>query len=459
MFAIKYTLRINLVIVLFHASCLAQQRQPNFIFIFTDDQQYNAFGASGNNVILTPALDKLSGKGLLFKNANVVFSLCSPSRAAALTGRYGSANGVLELGSGLNEGEKTLANYLKEKGYQTSMFGKWHLDQTPEELGFNKTVYFNANGTYYGRKIYDEDSVVYPKIHCDSYCGMKAVETLRDYASGEKPFFMFFCTQTPHMDHRHTWPAMDSTKEKYQLDRIPVPANHLDDLAGKPGYLHTVRNRAQAAKYGYPDSLAIQSHTLDYYAVLTEMDQVIGALLDEFYRLALDENTYIIFMSDNGWMLGDHGFTSKVLPYRPSTHVPMIITGPEINPGISEAMVLNIDVLPTVLDLAHINIPANVHGKSLQRLLFRAREDVREWFVYEGLGTYGGTKPNLTVISKEYRYIQTYKNEKLDSILFHELYNQQNDPDEMENLADNPAFESYVKKFAEFIENHQKSMH
>ena len=377
---------LTIAITLSNADCEAQ-KQPNFLFIYTDDQQYNALRASGNYAIQTPALDRLSDKGLLFRNANVVFSLCSPSRAAALTGRYGSANGVLELGSGLNDGEKTIADYLKEKGYHTSLFGKWHLNQAPAKLGFDQSVYFNANGTYYGRKIFDQDSVVYPETHCDSYCGKKAIEALRAYVAGKKPFFMFFCTQTPHMDHRHTWPAKDSTRENYKLDKMPVPGNHLDDLTGKPGYLRTVRNRTQAARYGYPDSLAIQSHTLDYYAVVTEMDHVIGTLLKEVDRLALDKNTYIVFMSDNGWMLGDHGFTSKVLPYRPSTHVPMIIAGPGIEAGVSKALALNIDILPTILDLAHIKNPPDIHGKSLKGVLSKKRKDVRDWFVYEGLGT------------------------------------------------------------------------
>lgn len=456
---IKYTRWIGVVIMamFYRADCTAQE-QPNFIFIFTDDQQYNALGASGNNVVLTPVLDKLSDKGLRFTNANVVFSLCSPSRAAALTGRYGSANGVLELGSGLNNGEKTVTSYLKEQGYETSLFGKWHLDQTPTALGFNRAVYFNANGTYYGRKIFDGDSVIYPEIHCDSYCGKKAVKTLREYAANEKPFFMFFCTQTPHMDHRHTWPAKDSTKERYQLERIPVPANRLDNLAGKPEYLHTVRNRTQAAKYGYPDSLAIQSHTLDYYAVITEMDDVIGNLLKEVDQLALAKNTYIIFMSDNGWMLGDHGFTSKVLPYRPSTHVPMVIAGPGINPGVSDAIVLNIDVLPTILDLANVSIPSNIHGKSLKKILLQGVGDVREWFIYEGLGTYGGAKPNLTAINKEFRYIETYEDEKLDTVIYQELYNQRDDPDEMENLVDDRLLKKQKEALAKSIKMHRETL-
>ena len=433
-------------------------QSPNFLFILTDDQQYHALQALGNDKIQTPSLDKLAEQSLQFTNAHVVFSLCSPSRAAILTGRYGSANGVLELGSELNKGEKTIAQYLKQAGYQTRMYGKWHLKQKPEELGFDESVWFYANGTYYGRKITDHGAEVKPKIHCDAYCSEKAMEGMEEMAKQKAPFFLFFNTQTPHMDHRHSWPAKEKTKALYNQAEMPIPANRLDALSNKPAYLKTVRNRTQAQKYGYPDPEAIQKHTLEYYAVITEMDDFIGNLLNKVEELGLSKNTYIIFLSDNGWMIGDHGFTSKVLPYQPSTHIPMLIAGPGISAGHTEAIGLNIDMMPTILDLAGISIPENVHGKSLKKVLFGKKDKIRKRFVYEGLGVYGGAQPNLTVIDGQYRYIVTYEDAKLEKVLFRELYHQQEDVWEVNNLLAEGTGFKFPRALDKAIQRHQRKI-
>ncbi|WP_162339904.1 sulfatase-like hydrolase/transferase [Cyclobacterium salsum] len=317
--------------------------KPNFIFIYSDDQRYDALGANGNPVIITPELDLLARQGIQFTNANVVFALCSPSRAAFLTGRYGSSNGVLELGSDLKQGEKTIAQYLKEEGYLTGMSGKWHIGKKPSETGFDFSVFFTGNGDYYNRLIYDEGKAITPEIHCDQYCASRSVDFLKDAVASDKPFFLFHNTQLPHMNGALIWDAKEKTKAQYRLENMPVANSRLDDLVDKPEYLRTVRNLTQARSYGYPNADSIKSHTRDYYAVITEMDHFLSELFESIETLGLRDNTYIFFMSDNGWMLGEHGFTSKVLPYRPSTHVPFFVLGPELAPGVNQELVLNID--------------------------------------------------------------------------------------------------------------------
>jgi arylsulfatase A-like enzyme len=230
----------------------------------TDDQRYDAAGFSDNDIIRTPALDKFASQAMHFINANVVFSLCSPSRAAILTGRYGSANGVLELNSRLRDDEKTIAEYLQHEGYATGISGKWHLPTAPNLHGFDFFSYFYANGTYYDRTIIDQGDTIHPEEHCDLFCVNRSVDFISEQQALRKPFFLFHCTQTPHMDHRLTWPARDETKSMYRVTEMPVPSNHIDDLKDKPKHLETVRNRTQAMKYGYPDSSAIQEHTRDY---------------------------------------------------------------------------------------------------------------------------------------------------------------------------------------------------
>lgn len=433
-------------------------RLPNFVIIYTDDQRFDALGTNGNDVILTPHLDRLGQNGLVFTNAHVVFSLCSPSRAALLTGRYGSANGVLELGSGLNNGEKTIAQFLKQAGYQTAMSGKWHLKQSPKQLGFDFGVYFQGNGTYYQRLINDQGKNIKPEAHCDFYCADRSVDFLKEAAEAEAPFFLFHNTQLPHMNGKHEWDAKAKTKAKYRAEDMPVAENRLDDLSTKPGYLKEVRNLTQAAKYGYPEKQAIQKHSLDYYSVTSEMDDALGKVFNALDDLELWQNTYVIYMSDNGWMLGEHGFTSKVLPYEASTHVPMVVVGPSVEKGASHALVSNIDVLPTVLELAGVAVPTNIHGRSLVPIIKKEQAEIREGLVYEGLGGYGGAKPNLSAFLDSYRLIVTYEDDKLKNETFTELYDLKEDAWEMKNLIGDSNYDGVRNKLTATIENHIKTI-
>ncbi len=435
-----------------------QKNPPNFILIYTDDQRQDAAGFNQNDVIITPALDRMAEQGVRFSNANVVFSLCSPSRAALLTGRYGSANGVLNLGSRLNENEISLAKYLKDIGYHTAVSGKWHLGQTPEKLGFDFHVIFHGNGTYYGREIHDMGKKLKTKQHCDEYCVDRSIDFLKEAIDSDRPFFLFQNTQLPHMNGVLKWDAKPETLKKYKEEDMPIAGSNRDDLSGKPAYLKSVRNLKQAKKYGYPDEKAIQKHTKEYYAVITEMDDALGRLFDLIQDENLLENTYVFFMSDNGWMLGEHGFTSKVLPYRPSYSVPMFVLGPGLEEGTNDNLVLNIDILPTILELAQVDIPKNIHGRSFAGLLKGESVTLREAFVYEGLGNYGGTKPNLTVITNKYRYIVTYEDASLEKINYRELYHQVNDPEEMNNLIYEEDMKELVSEFDQYIKEHKQDI-
>lgn len=436
-----------------------KETRPNFIVIYTDDMQYDGVGYTGNELIRTPSIDALASESMKFTNANVAFALCSPSRAAMLTGRYNSANGVLQLSSKLNEGEVSVASLLKEVGYTTAITGKWHIHQAPQHLGFDFYSYMYSNGTYYGRKYYEKGDTLYPEIHCDKYAANRAIDFLKEQANKDNPFFLYYCAQTPHMNGKLVWDAKEETKATYDYKEMPVPANHLDDLKGKPEYLKRVRNRKQARKYGYPDSTAIQKHTLDYYSVITELDDFIGTMLKEAEELGVLENTYIFFMSDNGWMVGDHGFTSKVLPYRPSSHVPFFVTGPDVKrKKENKTMVSNIDIAPTMLDFAGLETPEYMHGKSLKGTLTKKGESVRDVFVYEGLGSYGGSKPNLAAITEDYRLIVTYKDKSMQEVAFYELYNQKDDVWEMKNLALDSKTHPAMAELLEAIEQHKREV-
>ena len=184
------------------------------------------------------------------------------------------------------------------------------------------------------------------------------------------------------------------------------------------------------------------------------MDDALGRLFKTIEDLGLENNSYIFFMSDNGWMLGEHGFTSKVLPYQPSSFVPFFVVGPDIKSGSDNNLVLNIDMAPTILELAGIESSSTIHGKSIAGILSGEKQTIRDAFVYEGLGDYGGALPNLTVVSKEYKYIVTYKDESLKKVIFRELYDQQNDADEMDNLIKKASCKKVIKDLQRLIDRH-----
>ncbi len=433
-------------------------RQPNLIVILTDDQRFDALGANGNPHIHTPTLDRLLRSGVRFTDAHVVMSLCSPSRAAILTGRYGSANGVTGLGDGLHPGEQTFVQLLKEAGYRTAMVGKWHIEQSPQELGFDFSCTFRANGTYFGRKVTDNGVTVTPAEHVDAYCVARSRAFLDRCMRYDEPFVLFHATQLPHMDHRHQWPSQPQTRARYVNGSMPLPDTWQDDLAGKPPTLAGSRNRTQAQTYGYDQVENLQAHIGDYYAVVTDMDAMLGRLFQTLDRLRLWDNTWVIFLSDNGWLLGEHGMTSKVLPYDPSARVPMAIVGPGLQPRTEDALVLNIDVAPTLLNLAGVTVPEPLHGRSLVPLLYSPYTRWRDRFVYECVDGYGGTRPLLGVISKQWKLLHTW-NEKFgvgrSEPNFVELYHRLEDPQEGHNVALAPHRQDVRQALAESIVQHR----
>lgn len=434
------------------ASVLAAEK-PNIVILFTDDQQFDCYGANGCSNVQTPALDRLAERGVRFTHAHAALSLCSPSRAAVLTGRYGSANGVQRLGAKLREGEISFAQDLKHSGYTTLFSGKWHLKNTPKDLGFDRVCSFKGNGTYFGRKVNDEGRELKPAEHVDLYCARKSVEMIKHAAQQDKPFVLFHCTQLPHMDNKHSWPAAKKFNDLYAVDDMPLPANWNDSLKDKPDYLKQVRNRSQAKVYGYDQPKNIRQHAKDYYAVVTEMDSFLGLVLKALKENGVEDNTYVIYMSDNGWMLGDHGMTSKVLPFTASTRVPLVITGPGLEQGVCATPALNLDLTATLYDIAAAQPTAQLHGRSL--LSIASGEDPKRTIIHECLGGYGGNDPFLAAINGRWLYIQTLAETDHDRITFEELYDKDEDPAEMTNLLTSEDHLAVLKSLQAEIEQHR----
>ncbi len=417
-------------------------KRPNIIVIYTDDQRYDAVGYTSHGLVKTPNLDKVANRGMRFNQAYVTLSICSPSRAACLTGRYGSANGVMRVGSAeMKEGEKTFAHSLKDAGYRTGFVGKWHLKQTPLECGFDYHTYFISNGTYYGRTVIEDGKQKSIDGFIEDYNVDQSISFIRESVPSKQPFLLYHCTQLPHMNHEFDWDVRAETLSYYSKQDIPVPETWQDDLSGKPPYLKEGRNRQQALKYGYDQKEAIQTHFRKYYASITEMDESLGRLFDEIEEQGLWDNTYLLFMGDNGWMMGEHGMTSKVLPYEPSIHVPMFMCGPSIPVRSESRFALNVDIAPTVLEWAGLDVPGNMHGCSLNGLI-RETDTVewREHFLYEALESQLGSWPLLAIRTDRWKLIQTFDIKESSKLVYEELYDLKHDPTEMNNLARKPMY-------------------
>jgi len=427
--------------------------RPNIVFIFTDDQRFDAIGVV-DEAMITPNLDRLAARGTRFANAFVTLSICSPSRAAVMTGQYGSVNGVTTLDRRIADASPLLPKLLHDAGYRTGMFGKWHLGNKPAEIGFNEANYFHSNGAFYSRKAIVEGASVTVPGYIDDAVADWSVAFIKRAHADRLPFFLWHCTQVPHMDHTFDWPAQQHYLDLYDIAKMPLPLTWQDDLSGKPPYLKMARSRTRALEYGYDDPARIRRHIQRYRAATTQMDATLGRLIDTVDELGVSDNTWFLFMGDNGWLIGEHGFTSKVLAYEESIRVPMILAGPRTRPGVDERLALNIDLAATILDIAGIDVPDAMHGRSL----LTPTNDWREAFVYEAPTPVLGTHPVIAVRDSRWKLIRTYDPDTPLRVAFTELYDLQNDPNEMRNLADEPEHADRITRMAERIALHDRTI-
>jgi len=412
-------------------------RRPNFVFILTDDQRHDAVGYSGNQLVRTPHLNDLAQRGMKFSNAFVVLSICCPSRAACLTGRYGSSNGVTHVSGSarLHDGERTFAHYLKDAGYATAMVGKWHLANSPQACGFDFVTHFVSNGPQWDRQVNEHGQKKTAHGFIEDYNADQAIAFLDRMKDQDEPFVLFLCTQLAHMDHNFDWKPKAETLARYADVDIPVPRTWRDDLTGKPPYLKQGRNRNQALRYGYDKAENIREHLRRYYAAITDMDAALGRVIEAVKANGREDDTYYLFMGDNGWFMGEHGFTSKVLPYEESIRVPMFAAGPGIEAGTNEDLVLNVDWTPTMMELAGLVTPSSMHGQSLVPLLQGRKTTWRKSFLYEAPVPCLGSRPLLAVRTDRWKLIRTFETQACAKVMFEELYDLKNDPEEMQNLA------------------------
>ena len=216
--------QILALFLLIATSRIVQADQPNIVFILTDDHRSDCLTAAGNELARTPNLDRIAAGGTRFTNAFVTLAICSPSRAACLTGQYGSTNGVTSVGNvALANPQHTFAHALRQAGYATGVTGKWHLKTRPEEAGFDFSSICWSNGTWYDRLFeIDGEKKTMPGF-VDDVAVDESLRFIQQASEEQKPFVLWLNTQVPHMDHRHTWPAQDEFLENYAVEKMPLP--------------------------------------------------------------------------------------------------------------------------------------------------------------------------------------------------------------------------------------------
>jgi len=417
-----------------------EKERPNVIFFMTDDQRWDGMSCTGNPFIETPNMDRLAYEGAIFTNAFVTNSLCGPSRATCLTGKYSHNTGVKVNSGTLPTSQKTFLERARDQGYLAGFVGKWHNKNFGRDRELDYYFGFRGQGKYHDPVIQENNGEehVYEGWIEDILAG-KSIEFIRRAARKVKPFMLCHWFKTPHQ----TCEPADRHKEFFANKIYPKPKTFYTDYEGKPKAVKEADLRIGGnAPFSYAKDW--NEMVRNIYRVLIGVDENLGRILDTLDELGLTENTLVIFTSDNGYFLGEHGFFDKRLMYEPSLRLPLLIRYPKkIKPGtVIDEFALNIDFAPTIMDYAGIPIPKDVDGRSLAPLLEGQPVKWRKDFLYEYYEYPRGHKvrPHNGVRTRRWKYIQYY-----DFPRQYELYDLENDPEEENNLINDPRYADIVE--------------
>jgi N-acetylglucosamine-6-sulfatase len=404
----------------------------NIVFILTDDQRFDALGLL-NPFFETPHLDALARDGILFENAFVTTSLCSPSRASILSGQWAHRHGVLDNNTPLDPATPTFPRALQQAGYETAFVGKWHMggDTDQPRPGFDHWISFRGQGVYINQQFNVNGEHVNTKGHNADRVTDFAVEYLR--RPHEKPFLLYVSHKAVHADfvpaERHAGSYADRS-----YPRPATMADTVENYAGKPAWVRAQRNSWHGVDGMYNHTVEFDDFTRRYAETLRSVDDSVGRIVATLDELGLLKSTLLVFTSDNGFQFGEHGLIDKRTMYEASIRVPLIAHCPDLFAGGQRRaqMILNTDFCPTFLEAAGLPIPDSVQGASFYPILTNAQAPGRDAFVY----TYFWERdfpqtPTVIGIRTE-----RYKLMRFQGVFDrYELYDLQNDPNETKNLV------------------------
>jgi len=466
-------------------------KRPNILYIMSDDHGYQAVGAYGYGINRTPNIDRIAGEGMRFNNCFVTNSLSGPSRACILTGKFSHKNGFYDNDekTTFDGSQQTLPKLLQAAGYHTGIVGKWHLKSTP--TGFDYYSVHYDQGEYYNPDFMETGE---KRVHYEGYAtdltADNAIRFLKDCENdGEKgkPFFLMVHFKAPH---RNWMPALNKLS-MYEDVTFPVPATFYDNYEGRIaaqqqkmsvekdmligedlktyGPWDTIRpnefkrmteeQRAEwdkvynpiikdfAQKHLQGNKLAewkFQRYMRDYLKCISSVDDNVGRILDYLKQTGELDNTIIIYTSDQGFYLGEHGWFDKRFMYEESLRTPFVIRYPKvISPGgVTDAMIQNIDYAPTLLDLAGLPVPPDMQGESFKAVLSGEKQTAKEavYYHYYEFPKPHGVKKHYGLRTDRYKLIHFY-----NDIDAWELYDLKSDPNELHNLINDPAQAENIK--------------
>ena len=433
---LRLALMISLLACLFAAvqeiSAQPQQLQrPNVIFIMVDDQRWDALGCTGHPFFKSPNIDRIANEGAKFTNYFVTIPLCSPSRGVILTGQYSHKNGITD---NTNRSEqsfklKTFPQELQKAGYETAFIGKWHMGNDPKPRpGWDHWVGMPGQGKYIDCGLNVDGKDIAGTGYITDVLDQYACDYIRQKHG--KPFMLYIGEKAWHDPHR---PA-DRHAKLYEGEKITRPPSADDDLAGKPA-LHNpaMQARIQHETHGPGDEAILQQ-----LRTIQAVDESVGHIFDALKESGQLDNTVIIYTSDNGYFWGEHQLGDKRAAYEESIRDPLLIRYPKlIKAGmVVDQLTANLDVAPTILDLAGATIPADYQGKSWLPLLRGQTNGWRSELLLEYF------------FEKNFPHIPTWQAVRTDQWkLIHytelkdadELYDLKNDKYEMKNLINDPA--------------------
>ena len=455
----------------------AGQARPNIIYIMSDDHAAHAISAYGSRINHTPHLDRLANEGMRLDRVYAVNSICTPSRAAILTGKYSHRNGV-PVFNRFDGSQPTVAKYLQAAGYHTGIVGKWHLGSDP--TGFDSWIILPGQGAYHDPVFIEPTGRRVIKGYATDIITDLSIDFIKNRPK-DKPFFLMCHNKAPH----RSWEPDSKHAGLYSDYDIPEPATLRDDYAGRAdaareATMTIVRDLthrdlklpppgdikgAELAKWNQtkPDTVTIetaggkktltgeelfkwkyQRYIKDYLRCITSIDDNVGRLLDFLDSQGLRENTVVIYTSDQGFFLGDHGWYDKRFMYEESIKMPFLIRWPaRIRPGSTQSAIsLNIDFAPTFMQIAGLKAPADMQGRSLVPLLGGQRpKDWRtSWYYryYHDPGDHN-TRAHYGIGTETQKLIYFWKKDQW------ELYDLAKDPEELRNVYNDAVYAATVR--------------
>ncbi len=479
-----------------------RKKRPNIIFIMSDDHAYQAIGCYGSRINSTPNIDRLARDGVRFVQSFCTNSICAPSRAVMLTGKYSHINGVINNSVKFEQDQQTFPMLLQKSGYQTALFGKWHLKSTPR--GFDYWKILQGQGHYYNPDFIEMGE----RKRCSGYVTDLITDDCLKWLKNrksKKPFCVLLHHKAPHRN----WMPGPNHLHLYEDRKIPLPDTFFDDYRTRSdaarqqemrvadnlfmaydlkvtpekkntpltdkekidisywnsvyGRMNESQRSAWDAAYGPRNRLfrmaglrgtdlqiwMYQRYIKDYLRCVASVDDNIGRVLDYLDESGLRDDTVVIYTSDQGFYLGEHGWFDKRFMYEESLRIPLIIRYPcEVEPGVNEKdMVLNLDFAPTILDFAGVKIPDDIQGESIRSIL--RGETPANWrqsiyYHYFEYPAVHSVKRHYGIRTHRYKLIHFYFD--IDAW---ELYDLEKDPQELHNLYNDKRYSGVVEKLKE----------